>query len=67
MAKKESGIRTILITLHSKLCVFIKGFLYFSFLMEFCYESFDVSGECMAKPESWEKSVEWIGNSPVTS
>ena len=39
-------IRTILKTQHRKLCVFIICFLNFPFLMEFYYESYDLSGEC---------------------
>ena len=39
-------IKTIFITSHRKLCVFITCFLDFSFVMESCGESFDPSGEC---------------------
>ncbi len=36
-----------LITPHRKLCLFRTCSLHFSFLMEFCYELFDLSGECI--------------------
>ncbi len=52
-------IRTILITPRRKLCVFITCFLDFSFLMEFCYESFNPSGECKVMADtSWHLGPE---------